>query len=85
MRTNNRTEKQTCYGYSFDTSFVQLAPETMMQKFMSDSEFYFFFVHGPCMQLWINAGNEATLLEWMVGGWVVGWVVMMGGWVGRLW
>ena len=61
VRTNNRTKKQTLYGYSKTSLYV---PE----KFMSESEIYFFFVHGDDMQLWVNAGNEATLLEWMVGG-----------------
>ena len=68
MRTNNRTKKQTWYGYSLVSSYVPVTRETMIQKYMSESEFYFFFVYGDDMQLWINAGNEATLLEWMVGG-----------------
>ena len=72
VRTNNRTEKQTWYGHS-KVQNPLVTRETMMQKFMSESEFYFFFVHGHHMQFWINAGNEATLLEWMVGG-DEGWV-----------
>merc|ERR1719460_933369 len=64
VRTNNRTKKQTWYGSSKVENPVSTR-ETMMEKFMSESEFYFFFVHGHHMQLWVNAGNEATLLEWM--------------------
>ena len=67
MRTNNITEKQTWHGYSMVLNPV-VTRETMMQKYTSEPEFYYFFVHGPYMQLWINAGNKATLLEWMVGG-----------------
>ena len=66
VRTNNRY-KGHAYGHFMLKPLV--TRETMMRKYMSESEFYFFFVHGHHMQLWINAGNEATLLEWMVGGW----------------
>ena len=76
MRTNNRTENHT-YGSSVVLKSLPKSLVTdgmVMRKYTSESEFYFFFVHGPRMQLWINAGNKATLLEWMVGGWVGGWV-----------
>ena len=66
VRANNHTKKHT-YGYSMVPNSL-VTRETMTQKFTSEPEFYYFFVHGPHTQLWINAGNKATLLDWMVGG-----------------